>query len=126
MLNNCKQHPLAGVYLSMGGEILPSNRVICVTDIGTSELSRQYLVCTSDRKPCCRDLPQYGEWKFPNGSLVQSISRGAVAFITKRDNAGNVNLYRVSSNVTSPTGRFCCEIPDATDTNYTLCVDISK
>ena len=112
----------------MGGEILPSNRVICVTDIGTSELSHQYLVCTSDRMPCCRDPPQYGEWKFPNGSQVIHIDdhKEAVAFHRNRDNIGHVNLYRVSSDITSPTGRFCCEIPDATDTNHTLCVDISK
>ena len=28
------------------------------------------------------------------------------------------------SNVESPTGQFCCEVPDATNTNQTLCVNI--
>ena len=110
----------------MGGEILPSNRVIFITDIGTSESSGQYVTCTTDKMPCCRYLPQYGDWKFPNGSKIIHIGGGALQFYRNRDNAGNVNLYRVSSDVTSPTGRFCCEVPDATDTNQTLCVDISK
>ena len=30
------------------------------------------------------------------------------------------------SSVESPTGLFCCEVPDATNTNQTLCVDIGE
>ena len=30
------------------------------------------------------------------------------------------------SGVESPTGQFCCEVPDATITNQTLCVNIGK
>ena len=108
----------------MGGDILPSNPVIFTDDIGIAHFSHERIVCTSDRMPCCRDPPQFGEWKFPNGSQVIHISRGAVAFHRNRDNVGNVNLYRVNNEVISPTGRFCCEIADATDTNHTLCVDI--
>ena len=118
---------LAGVYLSYyDGIILESNSSIPITDIGTS--SPQQLVCTSDRKPCCLDQPQYGEWYFPDGSQVVSISERPVptTFHGNRDNNGNVNVYRVSSDVTSPTGRFCCEIEDAIATNQTLCVNISK
>ena len=47
-----------------------------------------------------------------------------MAFHRNRDNDGNVNLFRVSDDITSPTGRFCCEIEDATHTNHTLCVNI--
>ena len=74
--------------------------------------------------PCCRDKPQYGEWYFPNGSQVKYRQEGAVAFHRNRDNDGNINLFRVRYNVTSPTGRFCCEVEDATGTNQTLCVNI--
>ena len=110
----------------MNGEIIPSHRrALSITDIGT-ELPEQPIVCTSDRMPCCLDPPKYGEWKFPNGNQVIHITEGAVAFHRNRDNAGNVNLFRVSSDVMSPTGRFCCEATDSTDTNHTLCVDISK
>ena len=81
-------------------------------------------MCSSDRMPCCRDQPQYGEWYFPNGSQVLHKTEGAVAFHRNRDNDGNVHLFRVRDNVTSSTGRFCCEIEDATHTNQILCVNI--
>ena len=112
-----------GVYLSMGGKIIPPNGTIFINDIGTSS---QQLVCSSDRKPCCRDQLQYGEWKFPNGNQVIHITEGAVTFHRNRDSVGNVNLFRVSRNVMSPTGWFCCEIPDANDSNHTLCVNICE
>ena len=83
-------------------------------------------MCTSDKMPCCRDPQQYGEWKFPNGSRVMHITEGAVAFHSDRDNTGSVNLYRFNNNVTSPGGKYCCEIPDATDTIHTFCIVVGK
>ena len=74
--------------------------------------------------PCCQAQPQYGEWYFPNGSKVIHRQEGAVAFHRNRDNDGNVNLFCTHHTVTSPTGRFCCEVEDATHTNQTLCVNI--
>ena len=74
--------------------------------------------------PCCQDQPQYGEWYFPNGSQVKHKSERAVAFHRNRDNDGNVHLFRVSDTVTSPTGKFCCEVENAIHTNQTLCVNI--
>ena len=121
-------HAFAGVYLSYhDGIVLEPNSSILITDTGTT--SPQQLVCTSDRKPCCLDQPhRYGEWYFPDGSQVKHISQTPVptSYHRNRDNGGNVNLYRVSNSVLSPTGRFCCEIEDATATNQTLCVNFSE
>ena len=89
-----------------------------------TSVNQPHLVCTTDRMPCCQDQPQFGEWYFPNGSQVKHRADGAVAFHRSRDNDGNVNLFRTHHNVTSPTGRFCCEVEDATRTNQTLCVNI--
>ena len=75
--------------------------------------------------PCCKDSPQYGEWYFPNGSQVKhKDEEGAVEFHRRRDNAGNVYLLRFDINVTSPSGKFCCEVEDATGRNLTLCINI--
>ena len=113
------------MYISLGKDIaLENNTYLFVTNVGTA--APHQLVCTSDRMPCCRDPPRYGEWKFPNGSQVTHTNEGAVSFHRDRDNVGNVNLYRVSENVTSPGGQFCCEVEDATNTNTTLCVIIGK
>ena len=109
------------MYISLGNYIaFENNSNIFVTEIGIE--APHQLVCTSDRKPCCRDPSQYGEWKFPNGSQVIHRTEGAVAFHRDRDNVGNVNLYRANERVIAPSGKFCCEIEDATNKNTTLCV----
>ena len=113
---------LAGVYLSQNGNIIQNNSDIFFTQIGTTN-SGNPLVCTSDRMPCCRDQPQYGEWKFSDGSQVKHDSQSPTTFHRNRDNFGNVNLFRVNNDV-SQAGKVCCEIPDATDSNQTLCVNI--
>ena len=117
-------HLYVGVYLSQNGRFIEPDSNILITDIGTS--SPQQLVCTSDKMPCCQADPQYGEWYFPDESQVIHTSErpAPTTFHRDRDNNGNVNLYRVSSDVMSPTGRFCCEIEDATATNQTVCVNI--
>ena len=112
-----------GVYISHDGEFIEPDSNILITNIGTAP--PQQLVCTSDRMPCCH-TPQYGEWKFPNGNQVVHITEGAVAFSRNRDNVGNINLFRVSSDVMSPTGRFCCEVEDAIDMNQTVCVNLGE
>ena len=116
----------SGVYLSLGGRTIPSNSTIVLSDIGTS--SPNQLICKSDRKPCCQGRPQYGGWYYPNQSQILHRSEQApsVAFHSDRDNNGSINLYRTSSNSTSPVGRFCCETMDATNNNHTLCVTVCE
>ena len=68
--------------------------------------------------------PQHGEWYLPNGTLVQGTSSDT-AFYRGRGDNGEVYLNH-PTDVKSPTGRFCCEVPDATDTNQTLCAIIGN
>ena len=74
--------------------------------------------------PCCRDPQQLGDWYFPDGSQVKHKTEGAVAFHRSRDNAGNIYLLRTNHTVLSPSGKFCCEVEDATGRNQTLCINI--
>ena len=46
-----------------------------------------------------------------------------IAFYRTRGANGEVFLNR-PSGIESSTGRFCCEVPDATNNNQTLCVNI--
>ena len=119
-------HALPGVYLFHQGRVINSNNSIFITDIGTS--SPQQLVCTSDRMPCCHYPSLHGEWYFPDGSQVKYVysAPNPKTFHRNRDNNGNVNLFRVSSDVMFPTGRFCCEIEDATNTDQALCVNVCE
>jgi hypothetical protein len=64
-----------------------------------------------------------GEWVYPNGSLVRIKDSGDDIY---RDRGlGIVRLNR-RNNALSPTGQFCCVIPDATSTNKTICVNIGE
>ena len=97
---------------------------IFINEIGSNSESQQSaVVCTSDRIPCCR-VQQHGEWKFPNGSLVQPMSQQPTTYVRMRDNIGNVKLFRANNAVISPTGKFCCEVDNATGTSQTICVII--
>ena len=113
-----------GVCLTHNGDVLINDSTIRNTVVGTAD-TQPHLVCTSDRMPCCKDPPQYGEWYFPNGSqVIHRQEPGAVAFHRSRDNDGNVHLLRINHTIKSPSGRFCCEVEDATHANQTLCVNI--
>ena len=117
----------AGVYLYHNRRVLINNSNIAINTIHTAlepQTLHSIIVCTSDRIPCCQDAPQYGEWYFPNGSQVIHKGEGAVAFHRRRDNFGNVYLLRIGSSIMSPSGKFCCEVEDATGRNQTLCINI--
>ena len=116
----------SGVYLHHNGVFLENDSRMFINEIGANTKSSQSaVVCTSDRIPCCRAI-QHGEWKFPDGSLVQSRSQQPTTYVRTRDNSGNVNLFRTNNLVTSPIGIFCCEIEDATGVDHMVCVNIGE
>ena len=57
---------------------------------------------------------------------MNKVDDQSTTFRRNRDNNGNVNLFRLNSSVLSPTGRFCCEIQDASDVNQMTCVNIGR
>ena len=118
-------YTLVGVYLSLKRSLYSNNSVISITEIGETapdDISQnEGLQCITDRMPCCT---RTGEWYFPNGTTVGT---SVLAFyINNGQNDGTVNLNRLNSHVMSPTGQFCCVVPDATLTYQTLCAIISK
>ena len=112
-----------GVYLVLRGVHITNNSNINIRNIGlSSDSANGALQCITDNLRCCNRDPQLGEWYLPNGALVQGTA-STTAFYRNRGANGEVSLNR-PSGVESPTGLFCCEIPDATNTNQTLCVHI--
>ena len=114
----------SGLYLTLTGVFVANNSNIYIRSIGqSSDNPNGALQCITDRIPCCfSQSPRHGEWYLPNGELVQGATSTTAFYRNRRDN-GEVSLNR-PSNVMSPSGRFCCEVADATDTNQTLCVNI--
>ena len=114
-------HP--GVYLSLNGTFLTNNSNVLITDIGTTS---QPLVCTTDRRPCCRGTNANGEWLFPNNGSHVPLMSVATSFFRNREDNGEVNLLRLNSDVMAPTGKFCCRVLDATSSDKTVCANIGE
>ena len=83
------------------------------------------LQCITDKKPCCNGGGGTGHWHSPTGEILAKNVSFNSFFRSRGNNDGTVNLNR-NDGIMSPTGQFCCVIPDATDVDQTLCVDISK
>ena len=66
----------------------------------------------------------------PTGTLVPR--RGyrpdsKMEFYRNRGDNGQVFLNRITNDIDNiTTGRFCCEVPDTTGVNHTLCVLIGN
>ena len=111
--------------MSFKGVVLVNNSVIQITEIGSYyDHDHEVLQCITDKIPCCGTPPhRAGEWYFPYGGKVP-IQGGATSFYRSRGDNGEVNLNRLSSNIMMPTGRFCCKVPDATNTLQIICATI--
>ena len=110
-----------GVYLSLNGIVYANNSFVFINDI------KEYgngLQCITDRKPCCRNPNEAGEWLFPNGTSVPENVGGL--YTSRGPNDGTVILNHFNSAITTPTGRFCCTVPDAKGISQTVCINISK
>ena len=113
-----------GVHLSLRGRRYDNNSNILIPDIGEEDCGA--LLCFTDLVQCCRDsdtptgVGALGQWLYPNGSAVGAMG-GREDFYVDRGSSV-VRLHR-RINATSPTGNFCCEVPDATSTNMRICIN---
>ena len=114
---------LIGVYLSLGGLEIINNSIIFITEIG--QIEHGGLQCITDKMPCCAYPNRAGDWFFPNRTVVYAYYYN-YGFYQSRGYDGNITLNRPFSAVVSPTGLFCCTVPDARGVNHILCVNISK
>ena len=108
------------VQLMFRGVSYHNNSVLFIGDIGEFSTGSAIL-CTTNKNPCCSTPPnRFGEWYYPNGSMIPNNAAGYSFFRTR----GYNQTIRLNSrnNAQSPTGSFCCELPDDSDVNHTLCV----
>ena len=98
------------VSLSLGTTPLTNNSVVVITDIGEAAAGTSPLICTTTYTPCCSTQPnRYGEWYYPDGTLVPNSAAGE-DFHRGRGDDGTVRLRR-RNNAMSPLGMFYCELP---------------
>ena len=112
--------------MSFKGVAYANSSIIQITEIRDTYRNPAGLQCITDKMPCCGTPPnRAGEWYFPDGTKVP-IQGSATSFYRNRGDDGSVSLNRIDNNVMMPTGRFCCEVPDATNALQTVCATISK
>ena len=115
------------VYLSLHGRIYAStNSYIDIDEIGEGDEAA--LLCITDLMRCCRGIdrlgdPALGQWFYPNGINV-SIEGAGYDFYRNRG-PSVVRLNR-RNNATSPTGLYCCGVPDSTFTQHRVCANIGR
>ena len=102
--------------MQFNGANYSNNSRINITDIGEDDSSS--LTCITSDITCCQNLI-LGAWYFPNGSAVR-IEDAGDAFYSNRG-PSEVRLHR-RYNAMTPTGSFCCEVPDANGITQTACV----
>jgi hypothetical protein len=111
------------VYLSLKRNNIANSSNVLITDIGEGENA---LLCLTDLPFCC-DTNRTGEWFFPSGSEVPIKINSATIDFYRNRGPGVVRLNRKNVNGTQPpTGLYCCQVPDATMRNRTVCANISK
>ena len=106
--------------------IYTNNSVFPITEMGeTTTTSNNGLQCITDRRPCCQTTPnRAGEWYFPDEMGAVPTVGSATLFYRNRGDDGTVNLNRINAAIMSPTGQFCCVVPDTADVIQTVCVNI--
>lgn len=96
------------MHFENNGKIYTNNSIISLIDVGENE---QALLCKTNRVICCGTPPnRSGQFYYPNGIQVP-ISKHLHSFYRNRG-AQVVRLNR-RAGVTSPIGKYRCEIPDA-------------
>ena len=108
------------MYLSLLGRAYTTNNsYILITDFGEGD--ERGLLCFTDLAQCCGR--NQGEWIFPNGSLVRVNGVGDDFY---RSRGSHVVRLNRRNNPTSPTGLYCCEVPDATTNTQRVCANIGN
>jgi hypothetical protein len=112
-----------GVYLTLSGQVYSNNSVITKAEITETANGLQ---CVTDKMPCCQTGSRVGEWHFPNGSVIPEQGSHTTFFVSRGD-SGTVNLnYVDNSSISSTSGQFCCEVPDANGLSQTQCALLSE
>ena len=113
-------HTESDVGLLFRGNIVQNNSVVTIEEIGENENA---LICRTTLRPCCNTLPnRYGEWYYPNGTIVPTSGAGYDYYRSRGDD-GTVRLNRRNS-AASPSAVFYCQLPDSNGNTQTLYVGL--
>jgi hypothetical protein len=116
------------VYLYLRGRLYVRNSsYIDIDDIGEGDNGA--LVCVTDLTQCCSvgvdtvGDAVLGRWFYPNGTDVPVDGYGYAFYSSRGQSSVRINRR---NNIRSPSGLYCCEVPDASNTQQRVCANIGE
>ena len=100
----------------------PNDSIVLRNDIGEGIAALQ---CTTDSTTCCTNMNgerRAGEFYFPDGTKVSVFGSGSTPTYYRNRSSGFIALNRRPNGTI--TGKFRCEIPDASGTLVNLFINI--
>ena len=110
------------MYLSLNDRLYTNISDILITEIGDKMEGGgvgEALLCYTDNTQCCNDV---GRWIQPSGGDVGDQGGSSTGDFYATRGSSVVRLHR--RNNTSPTGLYCCEVPDARSKIIRTCANI--
>ena len=108
------------MYFELNGVVYTNNSAASLLEVGEGENA---LLCKTNRKECCGTPPnRFGEFYYPNGINVP-IAKQRQGFY--RNRGENVIRLNRRDGITSPTGKYRCEIPDASGSVQNIYVNLN-
>ena len=108
------------IHFELNGMILTNNSAVNLNDIGEGDRA---LLCKTNLLNCCGTLPnRFGEFFYPSGRQVPIIARNEGFYRNRGEQRIRLNRRE---GVTSPIGRFCCAIPDASGETKSVYITIN-
>ena len=101
-------HLCIDIYFELGGQTFGNNSIVSLTQVGEG---KDALLCKTDLISCCATVPnRFGEFYYPNGLIVPINNSGHGFYRNRGDQEIRLNRRQ---GITSPSGKFRCEIPTA-------------
>ena len=107
------------VYFELKGERYENNSMVSILAIGEGD---EALLCKTNKQDCCGTVPnRFGEFYYPHRVHVP-INSARQGFY--RDRGDQLIRLNRRMDTSSPTGRYCCEIPDADGVTQKIFINI--
>ena len=108
------------MYFTLAGQLFGNNSRVSVDSIGEGE--HDALICRTDRTDCCGTVPyRFGQFYYPNGVQVPIKSADQGFYRNRGDQLIRLNRREGTD---SPTGRYRCEIPEASGEMQNLYISL--
>jgi hypothetical protein len=108
----------SALHFELGGTTYLNNSVVLVSNIGEED---DALLCTTDNQECCTN--RQGEFHYPDGSQVPTFSAGQDFY---RNRGSQFIRLNRRNGALSPTGRYRCDIPDASGNTQSIFISVGE